>query len=746
MTPERWQQICDLLDSAMALEPAQRRAYLDHHCSGDPSLRKDVDSLLAAEHDLHTSFLESPAVAQAVLERNTASEVVWAAGMKLGPYEIQSLLGAGGMGEVYRARDTRLDRTVAIKVLPAHLSSDALRRQRFEREARAISALQHPNICTLYDVGRQKGTDYLVMEYLQGEPLAARLAKGPLPLDHTLRYGTEVADALDAAHRRGIVHRDLTPGNIFLTAHGECKVLDFGLAKLDKADSWSHVPGRIGPIALTSAGQVLGTAPFMSPEQVRGTELDSRTDLFSLGVVLYVMSTRTLPFPGDTSRMIFEAILERTPTPPMRLNPDLPSELERIIQKALEKDPELRYQRAAELLIDLQRLKRATDAGHRAASTVGEQGRKLTWKILASTISIVVALIAGALYWSSHKRMKLTYSIGPPTPCPGITSTVVVPSIPFFGGQAAGIALDRTGTLYIAENPFLHQGGTPGVLMVSADGAAQALLSPPGGFGDVTAVAFHHGNVYVADGIGVTNYIFKQRTALNTIWRWNPPSNTWGKVVTGVNNPTGLAFSNEDLYVSSFGDGKVFAYDPTGKKLGAVWTAPDSSALPYGLTFDQNGNLFIAGFGQTGNGTKIYKVAAPDVTAYTGNSSVFFNPGIIEPASLAFDTSGNLYASYYDSFKIIRIAPDGSSLEFRGGETSAIAPNGLAINHQNDLFTVTNRDAGGAVLKLHGLVDCAPTTPKRTSPLAFLQHLESPFGASSHKEISRLAAAAKFRL
>src|SRR5437016_289896 len=198
MTPERWQQIRNLLHSAMELEPTQRPGYLELHCSSDPSLRRDLDSFLAAEGHVKSSFLESPALAQVAREGKTDSLMVFTAGVKLGPYEIQSLLGAGGMGEVYRARDTRLNRTVAIKVIPLSLSSDPARRQRFEREARAISALQHPNICTLYDLGHQNGTDYLVMEYLEGETLASRLAKGPLPLEQTFRYGIEIADSLDA--------------------------------------------------------------------------------------------------------------------------------------------------------------------------------------------------------------------------------------------------------------------------------------------------------------------------------------------------------------------------------------------------------------------------------------------------------------------------------------------------------------------------------------------------------------------
>ncbi len=324
------------------------------------------------------------------------------AGARLGPYEILALIGAGGMGEVYKARDTRLERTVAVKVLPSHMSSSPEVRQRFEREAKTISQLSHAHICALYDVGREGETEYLVMELLEGETLSDRLAKGPLPLEQTLRYGTEIADALDKAHRQGIVHRDLKPGNVMITKSG-VKLLDFGLAKAMAVSAQpsgaTSLPTVMGSANnLTQEGTILGTFQYMAPEQLEGKEADGRTDVFAFGAVLYEMATGRKAFSGASQASLISAIMQNDPPPISTVQPMSPPALDRVVKKCLAKDPEDRWQNAADLGSELKWIGESGSQAGVAAPVLASRRRslRLSW-IAAVAFALVAAALAAAL-------------------------------------------------------------------------------------------------------------------------------------------------------------------------------------------------------------------------------------------------------------------------------------------------------------------------------------------------------------
>src|SRR5438034_6388959 len=315
-------------------------------------------------------------------------------GSRLGPYEIVAPLGAGGMGEVYRAKDTRLDRTVAIKIISTMIGDRPETRQRFEREARTISSLSHPHICPLFDVGQQDGVEYLVMEFLEGETLAARVAKGALPIDQVLRYAIEIASALDAAHRQGIVHRDLKPGNVMLTKAG-AKLLDFGLAKalgpptvaggVRLRPDQTMEPTVAAPI--TSEGTIVGTFNYMAPEQLEGRDVDARADLFAFGALVYEMATGRRAFDGATQATVIAAIIDREPPPMTTLRPLAPTALEHIVRRALAKDPDERWQTARDLLAGLQWI------GTGSADEPKAVGRTRSFVLVAS----LLATLAGAV-------------------------------------------------------------------------------------------------------------------------------------------------------------------------------------------------------------------------------------------------------------------------------------------------------------------------------------------------------------
>jgi len=412
MDRERWQQIDTIFKSALERAPSERAAFLDEVCRSDATLRSEVESLIA--HDQAESFMDDPAFADAtrllMQDRTTSLR-----GQALGPYKIIEQIGAGGMGEVYLALHTTTNRKVALKLLPPYLTKDAQRAWRFQQEARAVLALNHPNIVTLYDIGQVLDIHFIATEFIEGETLRERMARAPLEINEALDITIQVAGALAAAHKAGVVHRDIKPENIMLRPDGYVKVLDFGLAKLTE---------RYGPITAsaiakidTEPGLVMGTARYMSPEQARGFPVDARTDIWSLGVVLYEMVAGRAPFEGATPTDVIISIVEKEPAPLVRYRPEAPAHLESIVKNALAKDREQRFHVVTDLLIDLRILKRELEIEavleHAGTATTGNGGQTTVAAIKAAHTTSRTKYLVGEIkrHWSRSIIIALTLSL-----------------------------------------------------------------------------------------------------------------------------------------------------------------------------------------------------------------------------------------------------------------------------------------------------------------------------------------------
>jgi serine/threonine-protein kinase len=377
-----------LFQAALERASEDRSAFINVACGDDDSLRREVEALLAADGE-PGSLIETPAYAMAapLIAGGDAPTLL---GKTIGHYQIISLVGKGGMGEVYRARDTKLDRAVALKILPEEMSADRERMRRFSREAKAASALNHPNVAHIYEIGEAEGVSFIAMEYVEGQTLAAKINGHPLAVSEIVEIGSQIADALDEAHGKGITHRDIKPANVMLNERGRVKVLNFGLAKITQPAAQPNA-GNISSMAETEPGLVMGTAPYMSPEQALGREVDHRSDLFSLGVALYEMATGRLPFAGANTSETLDRILHSQPEAMARFNYDVPADLERIVRKCLEKEPERRYQSAWELLVDLKNQQRDSQSSAKTVAPVAAPNRSRRWLPIALAVTLLAA-------------------------------------------------------------------------------------------------------------------------------------------------------------------------------------------------------------------------------------------------------------------------------------------------------------------------------------------------------------------
>ena len=445
MTPERWQQIERLYHAARERAQAERTAFLDAACADDADLRTEVDSLLAAATRGDT-FLEASALH--VTARALASELPrLTVGQRVGSYEILAPVGAGGMSEVYKARDTRLGRSVAIKVLSPAYADNVVWRQRFERESRALAALSHAHICHVFDVGREGDVDFLVMEYLEGETLADHLANGPLPLAQALRHAIEIADALAQAHRRGVFHRDLTPGNIMLTRSG-VSLLDFGLARMALTGSSSeHV--EQGDARLSSAGVILGTLHYLSPEQLNGGRSDGRTDIFAFGAVLHEMVTAQRAFDGASQATVIAAILEHDPLPVSDVQRTAPAALDRVIRKALAKDPDERWQDAGDLRDELQWIAAdSLNAGARPSVTSRHKAQEIVPWVLFAAAGLALMVLSAIHFSPQPANQVAPPRISRTTMASSGTAALDIAE----GGRSVAITPDGTRVAYVGSN------------------------------------------------------------------------------------------------------------------------------------------------------------------------------------------------------------------------------------------------------------------------------------------------------
>jgi len=562
-----------IFEEALDLRSDERRAFLDRVCDGEPALRGAVEALLKENDRLHGFLSESPLVPPEKHRRQAR----FAPGAHLGRYTIVEQLGAGGMGEVYRATDANLQRDVAIKVLRPQMASDRDMVARFQREARALAALNHPNICTIYEIGTEDGLVFIALELLEGANLRQRMAGKPLELKTALTLAIQIADALEAAHSRGIVHRDIKPANIFVASREHVKVLDFGIAKVvHSGDSGAAAKPTDGDTDLTNPGLAIGTVSYMSPEQVRGKDVDASTDLFSFGVVLHEMVTGVLPFRGETQGLVIDAILNRAPAPLSEFSANLPPFLEQIVQKALEKDRELRYQHAADMRADLKRLQRDTEpkpSAHSPFTSFDARRIAAARKTPLWLWPIAAAVALGA-----------AYLLRPALPPPQVTGTKkltddrITKSWDAVFGAQMPLFTDGSRIYFQAVDPR----GSGALEEVSTEGGETVPLSVPAGRYDLEGISPDGHNLLVA-----TN----GASYSGPLWSLSLPGLEPRRIGDSAGEWHSEAWSPDGSLLYSGIGPDIFVTDADGGHRRKLFTIPDRSGWGFAPVVSPDGRL-----------------------------------------------------------------------------------------------------------------------------------------------------------
>ncbi|MCG3163293.1 MAG: Protein TolB [Acidobacteria bacterium] len=610
MTPDRWRQVEEIFHAALDRAPGDRAAFLDEACKGDPALRKEAENLLASFDDAG-DFIEAPLVSDSLSSSAQTKSIL---GHKIGNYEILRLLGAGGMGEVYLARDVRLDRQIALKILPAQFTEDPAQVRRFEREARAASSTNHPNIITIHDIGVEGGAHFIATEYIAGRTLREIIADGKMALREALEVGSQIASALAAAHAAGIVHRDIKPENVMARPDGLVKVLDFGLAKPIKAGAVSgnlRWPEAVNPYTdpwpQTDPRMLMGTLAYLSPEQARGEEIDHRTDIFSLGVVIYEMIACARPFKGETAAAILDAILKQEPEP-IAIG-ELSGELNRVIGRALEKDREARYQNASDLRDDLQRLARHLEAEEGRAD---RQRISPRWLTKAAALAAVIAVsIALWLVWRAG--ISKTWDLSSPRPSPWIDAVSV--NLTGFPGHEIFPSLAPDGRSFVYSRHldnqydiFVQRVGEMQARNLTADSKVDdwmAAFAPDG-----SRIAFRSerdgGGVFVMNADGGN---LRRLTQGGFNPAWSPGGDEIVYATSPANSPHSRGDANSQLWVVNVttgeqrridtGSGKDAvqpSWSPSGARIAYwglrgthrdIWTVPSRGGEPAAVTNDE---------------------------------------------------------------------------------------------------------------------------------------------------------------